>query len=215
MLMRRSGIARSARPGIRMCLPGRRSSSRTRSPRAARAGSTFASKWQRWRSWSAYVNASIARVRQRGPVTGGLFLEDDVADIVSGGEFIPDHDQFLVASGGWTWTPPRSGATLSFTIRHETGTPIESSDDDVEDLRSRPGAETVDFDRGRVAAENGRVGASRGADLAERPSLGSVACRSLEPLRRAIRVQLRQSVQRHPLWRTANGCRSRCVSASN
>ena len=71
---------------------------------------------QRWRSWSAYVNASIARVRQRGPVTGGLFLEEDVADIVAGGEFIPDHDQFLVASGGWTWTPPRSGATLSFTI---------------------------------------------------------------------------------------------------
>ncbi len=135
-----------------MCLPGRRSSSPTRLPRAARAGSTFASKWQRWRSWSAYANASIARVRQRGPVTGGLFLEDEVADIVSGGEFIPDHDQFLVASSGWTWSPSRFGATLSFTIRYETGTPVESSDDDdVEDLQSRPGAETVDFDRGRVA----------------------------------------------------------------
>ena len=107
---------------------------------------------QRWRSWSAYANASFARVRQRGPVTGGLFLEEDVADITASGEFIPDHDQFLVASGGWTWTPPRSGATLSFTIRHETGTPIETSDDAVEDLRTRPGAETVDFDRGRVAA---------------------------------------------------------------
>lgn len=107
---------------------------------------------QRWRSWSAYMNASIARVRQRGPLTGGLFLEEDVADIVSGGEFIPDHDQVLVASSGWTWTPARSGATLSFTLRHETGTPIESSDDEVEDLRSRPGAETVDFDRRRVAA---------------------------------------------------------------
>ncbi len=108
-------------------------------------------EWQRWRSWSAYANASIARVRQRGPVTGGLFLEDEVADIVSGGEFIPDHDQFLVASSGWTWSPSRFGATLSFTIRYETGTPVESSDDDVEDLQSRPGAETVDFDRGRVA----------------------------------------------------------------
>lgn len=106
---------------------------------------------QRWRSWSAYANASIARVRQRGPVTGGLFLEDEVADIIAGGEFIPDHDQFLVASSGWTWSPPRFGATLSFTIRYETGTPVESGDDDAEDLRSRPGAETVDFDRGRVA----------------------------------------------------------------
>ena len=117
---------------------------------------------QRWRSWSAYLNASIARVRQRGPVTGGLFLEEDVADIVSGGAFIPDHDQFLVASSGWTWTPPRSGATLSFTIRHETGTPIESGDDEEEDGRSRPGAETVDFDRGRVAP---RTVASLQADL--------------------------------------------------
>lgn len=41
---------------------------------------------------------------------------------------------------------------MSFTIRHETGTPIESGDDEMEELRSRPGAETVDFDRGRVAA---------------------------------------------------------------
>jgi outer membrane receptor protein involved in Fe transport len=106
----------------------------------------------RWRAWSAYANASIARVRQRGPVTGGLFLEDDVADIIAGGEFIPDHDQFLVSSGGVTWTPPRSGAAFSFTIRHETGTPIESDADEVEELRSRPGAETVDFARGRVAA---------------------------------------------------------------
>jgi outer membrane receptor protein involved in Fe transport len=108
-------------------------------------------EWQRWRSWSAYANASIARVRQRGPVTGGLFLEDEVADIIAGGEFIPDHDQFLVASSGWTWTAPRSGATLSFTIRHETGTPVESDDDGIEELQSRPGAETVDFNRGRVA----------------------------------------------------------------
>ena len=107
---------------------------------------------QRWRSWSAYANAAIARVRQRGPVTGGLFLEEEVAEIISGGEFIPDHDQFLVASGGWTWTPSRFGATLSFTIRHETGTPVGTEDDDVEDLQVRPGAETVDFDRGRVAA---------------------------------------------------------------
>ena len=105
---------------------------------------------QRWRSWSAYANASFARVRQRGPITGGLFLEEDVADVVAGGEFIPDHDQLLVAGGGWTWTPARSGTTLSFTIRYETGTPVEGSDD-VEDLQSRPGAETVDFDRGRVA----------------------------------------------------------------
>ena len=103
------------------------------------------------RSWSGYVNASIAHVRQRGPVTGGLFLKNDIAGISDGREFIPDHDQFLVASSGWTWSQVSSGTTVSFTFRHETGAPIELDEDDASDLRSQPGSEMVDFDRGRVA----------------------------------------------------------------
>jgi len=106
---------------------------------------------ERRRSWSGYFNASFARVRQRGPITGGLFLEEDVADINSGDEFIPDHDQWLVASSGWTWTHAGSGATMSFTIRHETGTPIEIDAGEIREFQSRPGSEMVDFDRGRVA----------------------------------------------------------------
>lgn len=102
-------------------------------------------------SWSGYVNASIARVRQRGPVTGGLFLEDEITAISDGGEFIPDHDQLLVASSGWTWTHAGSGATMSFTFRHETGTPIELDEDEADELQSQPGSEMVDIDRGRVA----------------------------------------------------------------
>ena len=47
-------------------------------------------------SWSGYLNFSVGRVRQNGPITGGLFLEDDIADIASGEEFIPDHDQLVV-----------------------------------------------------------------------------------------------------------------------
>ena len=35
----------------------------------------------------------------------GLFLEDDIADIASGEEFVPDHDQLVAAGGGVTWTP--------------------------------------------------------------------------------------------------------------
>jgi len=104
----------------------------------------------RRRSWSGYLNAAIGRVRQTGPITGGLFLEDDIEDVGPGVEFIPDHDQFLAASGGVIWAHARSGATVSATVRHETGTPIERSDEGVEELRDRPGAELVDFERDRV-----------------------------------------------------------------
>ena len=101
-------------------------------------------------SWSGYLNAAIGRVRQNGPITGGLFLEDEVADVASGEEFVPDHDQLIVAGGGLTWTHERSGAAVSATVRYESGTPIGRDDEDEDELQARPGAELVDFDRGRV-----------------------------------------------------------------
>jgi hypothetical protein len=113
-------------------------------------------------SWSGYFNLSVGAVRQNGPITGGLFLEDDVAEVASGEEFIPDHDQLVVAGGGATWTHSRSGASVSAVIRYESGTPLERSEEDEDELRERPGAEMVDFDRGRVAP---RTVASILADL--------------------------------------------------
>ena len=98
-----------------------------------------------------------ARVRQRGPITGGLFLEDEIAELGSGEEFIPDHDQWLVAGGGCDVDARALGATLSVTMRYETGTPIERDEDDDDELQIAPGAETADFDRGRVEAQNGRI----------------------------------------------------------
>ena len=57
--------------------------------------------------WSAYVNASTARVIQTGPITGGLFLEDEVEEIGPGVEFTPDHDQRFAAGAGVTWSSCR------------------------------------------------------------------------------------------------------------
>jgi hypothetical protein len=101
-------------------------------------------------SWSGYVNLGLGHVRQTGPVTGGLFLEDEVAELGEGVEFIPDHDQRITAGGGVTWTQGRNGASLAATVRYESGSPIETEDDEVAELRERPGAELVDFDAGRV-----------------------------------------------------------------
>jgi hypothetical protein len=100
--------------------------------------------------WSGYANLGIATVTQTGPITGGLFLEDDVADIGPGVQFTPDHDQRVAASGGVVWTG-RRGVSLSGVVRYESGTPIELDDDEeADELAARPGAGRVDFERGRV-----------------------------------------------------------------
>jgi outer membrane receptor protein involved in Fe transport len=129
-------------------------------------------------AWSGYGNVSVGKVTQTGPITGGLFLDDDVADLGPGVEFVPDHDQRVVASAGVTWTGPR-GATLSATGRYESGTPIELDDEgEAADLAARPGADRVDFDRGRVKPRTvvslvGSVPVWRtaGADLSLRASV--------------------------------------------
>lgn len=101
------------------------------------------------RGWSGYGSVTVSKVVQTGPITGGLFLEDEIADIGPGVEFLPDHDQRVAVAGGATWEHARSGFTASAAARYESGTPIQRDDDDGE-LEARPGAELVDFDRGRV-----------------------------------------------------------------
>ena len=103
----------------------------------------------RSRGWSAYASASLSAVTQTGPVTGGLFLEDEIGVIEPGMDFVPDHDQRAVAAAGATWQHG-SGLTVSGTARFESGTPLQRDDDEEESLADRPGAELVDFDRGRV-----------------------------------------------------------------
>ena len=48
---------------------------------------------------------TLGKVEQEGPINGGLFLEDDIADIGPGTRFTPDHDQRHVASAGLTFQP--------------------------------------------------------------------------------------------------------------
>jgi outer membrane receptor protein involved in Fe transport len=103
----------------------------------------------RRRGWSGYASASLAKVVQTGPITGGLFLEDDVEEIGPGVEFEPDHDQRVAAAAGVTWQAG-SGLALSLTARYESGTPIQREEDDEDELADRPGADTVDFEAGRV-----------------------------------------------------------------
>ena len=104
----------------------------------------------RRRGASGYFSYTNARVVQYGPVTGGLFLEDDVLEIADGTAFTPDHDQRHVAAFGATYDHPPSGFWASFGGRYESGTPLEVDEDDLDELMERPGSELVNFETGRV-----------------------------------------------------------------
>lgn len=106
----------------------------------------------RYRGWSGYFSYTNSRVVQFGPINGGLFLDHDTLEIGQGTAFVPDHDQRHVAAGGLSYEHGGLGFSASVLGRYASGTPveIEEADDDVPALARRPGAELVDFARGRV-----------------------------------------------------------------
>ena len=100
-----------------------------------------------WSGWLSYTNM---RILQTGPINGGLFLSDEFIEIGPGTKFIPDQDQRNTGAFGIVYHHQRSGLMLSLTGRHESGVPLEVDADRLEELKSAPGAELVNFDRGRV-----------------------------------------------------------------
>jgi outer membrane receptor protein involved in Fe transport len=113
-------------------------------------GADLRLEFPRRRGTSGYLSYTYARVLQYGPVTGGLFFEDDVIEIADGTEFIPDHDQRHVGAFGVSYDDARTGFWASFGGRYESGTPLEVDEDELDALMQRPGAELVDFETGRV-----------------------------------------------------------------
>lgn len=105
------------------------------------------------RGVTATAAYTLSKVEQEGPINGGLFLEDDIDEIGPGVVFTPDHDQRHTASATLTWVQPVGRWAATAQARYASGTPVELGDldeDDLEELAERPGAELVDFDRGRV-----------------------------------------------------------------
>ena len=155
----------------------------------------------RRRGASGYVSYTNARVVNFGPVTGGLFLEDEVIEIADGTKFTPDHDQRHVAAFGASYDHPRGGFWASFGGRYESGTPLEVDEDELDELMERPGSELVNFEiRPSAAAADLRRDGGRAAVSSRRPRDLTARIDS-ESHGRALRVQLRQSVQRNPFRR--------------
>lgn len=102
------------------------------------------------RGFSGYVSYTNQRILQTGPINGGLFLTSEFIEIQPGTKFIPDQDQRNTGSFALNYQHRRSRLLLSFSGRHESGVPLEVEADKLEELKAAPGADLVDFNRGRV-----------------------------------------------------------------
>lgn len=106
------------------------------------------------RGWSGYLSYGNARILQTGPINGGLFLTDEFIAIGPGARFIPDHDVRNTVSFAVSYALQRRGLWATLFGRYESGVPLEVEEDTLEELRSRTGADLVDFERGRVRPWN-------------------------------------------------------------
>lgn len=102
------------------------------------------------KGFTGYLSYGNSRVTQIGPINGGLFLTDDFIEITPGTRFTPDHDERNSASFAVTYNLHRKGAWASLFGRYESGVPLEVDADRLAELRTMPGADLVNFERGRV-----------------------------------------------------------------
>jgi hypothetical protein len=89
-------------------------------------------------------------VKQFGPITGGLFLEDDYLEIRDGTPFTPDHDQRHGITASAIYADEQRRWRIAGVFRYQTGTPLEVEEDDLDEILERPGSEVVDVESGRV-----------------------------------------------------------------
>jgi hypothetical protein len=99
---------------------------------------------------SGYVSYTNMRILQTGPINGGLFLTEEFIEIAPGTKFIPDQDQRNVGSFAVNYQHHRAGVFIVFSGRHESGVPLEVDEERLAELKDAPGADLVDFTRGRV-----------------------------------------------------------------
>lgn len=107
---------------------------------------------ERWHGVSGFITYTMSKVDQFGPINGGLFLDDEIIEIGPGTKFTPDHDQRHALSAEVSYEGDRRRLWLSVSGRYRTGTPLEVSEEELVELAERPGADLVDFARGRVKA---------------------------------------------------------------
>jgi TonB dependent receptor-like, beta-barrel/Carboxypeptidase regulatory-like domain len=116
------------------------------------------------KGWSGFISYGNSRILQEGPINGGLFLTDEFIEVGPGTKFIPDHDQRNAVAFQVMYYHTSSSLWASFSGRHQSGTPLELEDEELEGLKSAIGADLVNFERGRVKPWS-IFDVSAGADL--------------------------------------------------
>jgi hypothetical protein len=65
------------------------------------------------------------------PPVGGLFLDVEAIDAITGGPFLIDHDQKLQAQGQLFWDLGQSGVWVGANVRYDSGLVTDASPDDL------------------------------------------------------------------------------------
>ncbi len=68
-----------------------------------------------------YLSLGHVHALYEGPVTGGLFLEGEALDSLTGGKFVIDHDQDLQEQLGVYWDIAQTGFWIGLTQRYDSG----------------------------------------------------------------------------------------------
>lgn len=121
-----------------------------------------------YQGFSAYASWSNSRAFGIGPINGGLFLSEEVAEIGPGFVFPNDHDQRNTVAFGVTYSRERwNNGWISFQGRHDSGLPLEIEEEALLRLKQTPGADLVNFERARVKPHT-TFDLSGGIDFAEK-----------------------------------------------
>jgi len=126
--------------------------------------------------WSASANYSRARVVQFAPVTGGLFLEDDLLTLAPGEEFTPDHDQRHALFATTSYQDETRGWRVSAAFKYRSGTPVGVDPSNADEVADRHGSEVVDFTTGRVKPRRSSTRRPSGSCVRAIPSVCHSRC---------------------------------------
>ena len=75
-----------------------------------------------------YLSLGHVRAIYDPPFVGGLFLDDEALDSLTGGPFVIDHDQDIQEQLGLFWDIPKSGFWVGVTQRYDSGLVTDAGD---------------------------------------------------------------------------------------
>jgi hypothetical protein len=89
-----------------------------------------------WRGVRGYFSLGHVHALYEPPFVGGLFLDAEALDSLTGGPFLIDHDQDLQEQAGLFWDIPTTGYWIGVTQRYDSGLVADAGT--LEDVLASP-----------------------------------------------------------------------------